>query len=229
VACTDPRAVVAGLLSLLGVLGLLLNATRVAHYCQGEKAAKGEGVGIPDLSATGLLPLGRYECVESEIEARFVCEARFTPSTSRVGIWRDFKAARVALEAIVPVLAVWLGGSFLTAKLDPDDIDALFLVDERVYPRLSPRDRVWVTAFSTKNALKSWTGWRVDSFVLPWAPFPEPAPTRPDQASYYLFRGYWDDWWQRVQVSVPGTPSLPADSIPQRGYLEVTYRDYLRP
>lgn len=184
---------------------------------------------IPALDpATGLLPVGRHACSESELERRFVSAPDFASSITRRDIWQHWEQARQLLQAAVTVHAAWLGGSFTTSKIDPDDIDVTFLINADDYRSRPPPDQQVVNLFNTGNHVKAVLGLNVDSYVIPWEPIPQVQPFGWNliQDQYYWARGYWDDWWQRHQVSGKGSPPVPADATPRRGYLEVLLSDY---
>lgn len=75
---------------------------------------------LPGLDTqTGALPLGRFGVTLDEIKRDFVDADCFLGSSTRRQIWQDFWSATAGLRSIVPVISLWVGGSFLTNKLDP--------------------------------------------------------------------------------------------------------------
>jgi Family of unknown function (DUF6932) len=187
-----------------------------------------ESLVIPPLDAgTGLLPLGRHVCAESEVEARFVSAPEFVSSTTRQGIWQDWQSAVGLLRTVVAVHAAWLGGSFTTSKTDPGDIDATFLINGDGLDGRSLADRTVASLF-IDGRVKAQIGLNIDSYAMLWRPIPQPMPFLVNRIhdQYYWARGYWDDWWQRHQVGGKGRPPQPEDAVPRRGYLEVSLSDY---
>jgi hypothetical protein len=182
---------------------------------------------IPDLTALGDLPLGRFPASEHAIRGRFVEDAHFNGSTTRNDIWDHYLLARQALVGILPIAAVWIGGSFVSGKIDPDDIDVVWLLDGANYPALTPAEQGILGAFATKGVLRANTGWRVDSFLLQWIPVVVPNPGHPMHVSYFYARGHWDDFWQRKRVAAGAALPASAGTVPQRGYLEVMLGGYL--
>lgn len=170
---------------------------------------------VPQLEA-GQLPQGRWNCTPSEVEAAFVSEG-----SSREPIWNDWITLTATMRRIVGYLpSVWMSGSFFTDKPVPGDIDCVYLVDTVDFQRaLGPRDAdsqlLWAIANSRSKGV---LGLNVDSYVLEWAPSGGAALSTP---VYYKYRGYWDDLWVRVK-----DPDPRLDSIPRRGYLEVTLDGY---
>lgn len=66
-----------------------------------------------------------------EVEQFFV-EA-IQKSETRKRLWLNFLEFTKRLqEEIAPIFIVWLDGSFVTEKLNPRDIDAVFMLDHRV-------------------------------------------------------------------------------------------------
>lgn len=165
-----------------------------------------------------------------EIESIFVQATIFAPSTTRGPIWSDYLRAHITLDQAIPVLAAWVGGSFTTGKVDPDDIDVLWIVDGRRYPTLTPAQAQVVSVFGQGKVLHQMTGARVDTYVLPWEPIPVPDVRANAQHRHLAAtHGYWDDLWLRMIQGPKAAPRTVDDTIPRRGYLEVTYRDYLHP
>lgn len=181
----------------------------------------------PFVGTSGLLPRGRFPTTEAEIQGRFVSDQAFQGSQTRKQIWADFLAARAALAALMPVLAAWIGGSFTTSKVDPGDIDVVWLLDHSKYATLDPLSQTIVTLFGLGKALHSHTGWMIDSYIYRWVPIPDFVPTDPGHVEVVAGRGYWDDFFLRQKQQPKHMPSTNADTVPRRGYLEVTYSAYL--
>lgn len=177
---------------------------------------------------TGLLPLGRHVCAADEVEIAFVKDIAFAGSATRQGLWGDWNAALATLEGAVTVHAAWLGGSFTTSKMDPDDIDVTFIINGDDYLQRSPADKQVVSLFLGGGQVRAQLGLRVDTFVITWQRYLQ-GPILPVQMEYFGARGYWDDWWQRHRLAPktnPPTPPTPGDAVPRRGYLEVHISDY---
>ncbi len=84
---------------------------------------------IPSFEASGLLPRGRFVCRLEEAKQELVLASQFMSSTTRADIWEDFSFLLEFLKKRSRVPAVFLGGSFVTAKIDPADIDLSVIVD----------------------------------------------------------------------------------------------------
>ena len=150
---------------------------------------------IPALSG-GVLPVGRHPATEAEVEARFVSASEFGESTTRQDIWHDWTMALGAAQALMQVCAVWIGGSFATSALNPDDLDAVLILDRRRIDALAmdPTAQRALSAFANGGVLRSQTGWRVDTYVLPWVADPQGEGLVLGVNTYLEMRGYWDDF-----------------------------------
>lgn len=160
----------------------------------------------------------------------FVNDERFSESASRSAIWSDSNDALATLQSAATVHAMWIGGSFTTSKLDPGDIDVTYIVNAdkaRALQVEQEQEKKILSIFNTPGLVKSELGLNVDSYLLFWEWVPSPFGMNSFQDRYYRARGYWDDWWQRVQQGPKGSPPIPADAVPRRGYLEVPVSDYI--
>jgi predicted nucleotidyltransferase len=183
----------------------------------------------------GVLPQGRYQCTQDEIEAFFVNDPSFVASISRPAIWQHWETGLELLTSAVTVHSAWIGGSFVTAKLTPRDIDVLFIVSEEDRAKRGVEDRQVIESFMNRvrdpltGHLKPAHGLLVDSYVINWSPH-NPAPDgkrTPLHFAYAAERGYWDDWWSRKRVTSKKKPSVREDALPKRGFLEVILNDYV--
>lgn len=177
-------------------------------------------VELPNLSA-GAIPPGRFRATLDEVAAAWVEAPVFAESATRREIWSEWLEAVQALRGAVPVIAAWLGGSFLSPKLDPGDLDCVWVIDDVTLAatRLD-LERARLTGLFAQNKLQS-VGMRVDSYVLAWRRRPGAAPRDELDWQYLRYRGYWDDFWQRARSGPKGSEPTRADAVPSRGYLEV--------
>lgn len=174
-------------------------------------------------SGTGDLLPGRTRCSVAEFEQAFVHDPRFAGSSCRAalfGQWTD--SVNLLRNVVGHVCAAWIGGSFLSAKLDPGDIDSVYVIEDATIDTSCASDpqRQRLLAAFAQNQLGA-LGWNIDSFILAWRVNAHPAPQSPDDASYLQNRGYWDDFWQRRRSGPKGATPVRADALPLRGYLEV--------
>ncbi|MFF2454095.1 DUF6932 family protein [Isoptericola sp. NPDC058082] len=175
---------------------------------------------IPEFDAnTGALPVGRFPATIPEIRAALV---EPFPLPRREELWEEWLDATTILASHVRIACAWLGGSFLTTKPEPGDIDVVYWVEDTELQRAA-------ADATTASALQTFTtpGWlhgvglRVDAYVVPWVSNGTAAPRGPEDMQYLRQRGYWDDLWLRLRSGAKGAPPSRLDSIPRRGYLEV--------
>jgi hypothetical protein len=194
-------------------------------------------VAVPELVG-GQLPVGRHGCTLNDVEQAFVISEAFQGSSSRPDIWDGFQLGLRALTGAVRVYQVWIGGSFTTDKVDPGDIDVTYLIDGPDHFSRPVADRTVIEAFiqrvqdpSSGEVIRP-HGLPIDSFVVDWWPY-EPLlgdgqPWSEEHWwSYLSHRGHWDDWWLRRRTGAKGDPAKLEDSIPRRGFLEVTINDFI--
>ena len=75
---------------------------------------------IPDLTAEGYLPPGIHECTLDEVRDRF---GSFSGSDRRCRLFEAFEDYVREVRATGFVQELLIGGSFVTDKRDPGDID----------------------------------------------------------------------------------------------------------
>lgn len=180
---------------------------------------------IPDLhEQEGQLPIGRYLTALDSVAGKFVTADHLSGSSTRAEIWAHFVSATEHLRTIVPVCSVWISGSFISAKLNPDDIDVIYWCEDRHIDSIDPArqtDRLVLQKFSM-NALRQDLGLRLDVRVGRWHARPETSLTAAAaDRSYIAQRGFWDDFWLRKRSGIKGAPPTRSDALPRRGYLEV--------
>jgi len=172
-------------------------------------------------SATGALPVGRYQASVDELHSTFV-EGK---APVREKVWNDWQQATAFLRRHVPVAAAWLGGSFFTNKDEPDDIDCVYWVDymDLNAARFNAESARVIEIFAGQRKLRDLVGLQVDTFVVAWFCCPDVSQAMPDTRSYWQSRGQWDDFWSRMRTGTKGAPAVRDDALPRRGYLEVTF------
>jgi len=178
---------------------------------------------LPAVDAvTGSLPLGRFNVNMSDVKARYVDAPEWASSTSRVEIWSHFESATAELRRIVPTAWVWIGGSFISSKLDPDDIDVVYWCEDRLVDLVTnPTDKAILDLFA-RSQVRAATGLRVDARYCAWHVRPEAGVQNTiEHHTYTMQRGFWDDFWLRMRSGAKGDPPVRDDAFPLRGYLEV--------
>lgn len=182
---------------------------------------------IPETdAATGHIPPGRYLATLEEIAHSFVAQSAFG-ETVRSEIWAEFLLAIDGLRQVVPVIAIWVSGSFISPKDAPSDIDCTVWIESDILAvaGLDPAKNQQLAAFFQAGWLKS-VGLRVDPYLGVWRQVLEPSLSDDEDKQYYWTRGQWDDFWQRVRSGPVGAAAVRADVLPTRGYLEVQFDGY---
>jgi hypothetical protein len=73
---------------------------------------------IPAFTKYGFLPSGTYKATLANVHDRFA-----KSSTSRQHLWKRFTEFMASVNSTEAFQAIEIGGSFLTVKTDPSDID----------------------------------------------------------------------------------------------------------
>ncbi|MFD7732199.1 MULTISPECIES: DUF6932 family protein [Kitasatospora] len=186
----------------------------------------------------GHLTRGRHQVDIEEARDFLVDAPRFRSSATREVLWSGFErfltcflaleeTHRDALEGQPSLIhCIWLGGSYVSSKLDPRNIDATFFMDVEVEDVLRGKEGAgWLT-----KAFKSWQSMQTEYGVTPLrvgyrrvATVFRPGEHSAVEQEYFRDRGRWDDWWQRRRLDPPAGPHPTVESaVPVRGYLEVT-------
>lgn len=165
------------------------------------------------------LPPGRHPWTLDLVAAKY-CPAAEYGLTHRQVVWSHFEQTTAWLRSVVPVAAVWIGGSFLSSKDEPGDVDAIYVVRGKEYDELQDDEaRRTVGLFAGGGQFKS-RGILVDSYILPWTPRKSNGPETDRDHHELAQRGYWDDWLQRHKADRKA-PATDEDALPVRGYVEV--------
>lgn len=182
---------------------------------------------------TGHLPVGRYSCSPEEAHTQLVEAPRFNNSQTRADLWENFERylsrffhleEKYAGILPVPLLdRVWLGGSFVSAKLDPRNVDATLLINSAAKDALRGKPGVGLFTKSRDSVLAEY---KVSRLFLNYEPVVHVFrlnEMEDSERNYLAGRGAWDDWWQRRRND--GDPEGPTVDTcpPRRGYLEVVF------
>lgn len=115
------------------------------------------------LNADGLLPPGRIRVTVDQVKVMFV--DAFPDSATRPTLYQAWVRHRQAVEAVVPIVAQWVNGSYVTSKVDPGDVDVVTLIDQDLADALDPGSIAILGSLmdgsNTRNV------WGVDSYVIP--------------------------------------------------------------
>jgi len=191
---------------------------------------------IPPFEANGHLPLGRYSASVAEVQARFVDDPMFAGSPTRLDCWRGLstylalwsqyqKQVVAALEGAPLVKCFWLAGSFISDRVDPNNIDLTLFVNGEALDRAKsaglPVTRPLERLSNRSSAL---TRYRVSPIIIQYRYFRSPFPGNfdPTEAEYMRLRGGFDDFWSRLRQEGQDkqAPSRETGDW-KRGYLEV--------
>jgi hypothetical protein len=192
---------------------------------------------LPDFDARGHLPPGRYRVDIETAGAALVGAERFEGSKTRDKLWTGFEEYAFSfvlleqryshlLDGASLIHSVWLGGSFVSSKLDPENVDATVLVDEAAEKAVRGQPgSTWLTdAFKSRRSILQKFG--VSALRIGYRPVASVFDVRTmsaEEQTYFRDRGRWDDWWQRCRLpDIPEEPPSEASAVPVRGYLEVT-------
>lgn len=158
------------------------------------------------------LPPGRFPMTFDDIETIW------TFNDHRQELLDEARTFIDAVDRLAPIHVVWIGGSYLTDKEEPSDVDMSLLISEREY--------LAKQAFLSHESLKDFAAklqTRVDPFTI--ARVYRRGPERSvHELNHLVSRGYWDDWWLRRRSIPPESYDL--DPNPRRGYAEVNINGY---
>lgn len=177
---------------------------------------------------------GRYQVDPDEARALLVDNVRFRESKTRTEIWNGFEAYMARFFALEEHFAtllgetplvhrVWLGGSFVSSRLDPSNIDVTVLVNTASEHAIKGKPKAgWMTQAFAREKIKD--QYRVSPLRVPYRLIVSVFSSHllpADEQAYLRERGAWDDWWQRCRpAGAKGAPTLES-AKPRRGYLEV--------
>lgn len=99
---------------------------------------------FPPLLNVGFHPVGM-------VELRRLCVDRFPLSVTRPSIMRNLVDLIDLMHKQRIPSDVWIDGSFLTEKLDPGDVDLLWVIDAQIFLGLSTSQLAFVNWYSTNN------------------------------------------------------------------------------
>jgi hypothetical protein len=193
---------------------------------------------VPPLGPDGHLPLGRHPASLGEVKAAFVDAPALKDSTTRTACWDGLQTylelwgrletkIEAALDGRRLIKCLWLAGSFISGKPDPNNVDLTLIVEADVLDRAAqmrlgvskPLDRL----ICRQRILELF---RVSPIIIRYRYFRSPFPGgfEPEQSEYQQARGGFDDWWCRLRQ--PGedkqAPTVETGGW-RRGYVEVIH------
>ncbi|MFD8809909.1 DUF6932 family protein [Streptomyces sp. NPDC059627] len=169
-------------------------------------------------------PPGRFPLTWDEVESELVKADNFAGSSTRGGLLEELRFHFALVEmATGAVGRLWLAGSFVSGKLDPEDVDVTYLIPPDAYAR-AVTDADIVDDLDNLGT-KDWCvrhDMRVDAYVLR---LPETedfhalgvtGAMAPDDHKVFEDLGVYDEIWQRCRS---GQNGIPREA--RRGYVEV--------
>lgn len=180
------------------------------------------------------LPPGRTRLTFDEAHRQLVGAKAFAASTTRPALWRGLQdylvgfgalsiryGSRLTADPLVHFL--WLGGSFASAEINPQNIDVTVCVDAENRSRLrGVAGGGWMNeAFSRAKILAEFGVSPLEMQYRRVASVFQMQQLEDVDRLYLQTRGAWDDWWQRCRVPGEGSPSGASADV-RRGYVEVT-------
>lgn len=126
-----------------------------------------------------LLPLGLHSMTLADV--RNMCVSAFSPSTTREEIMDGLETLVTALANVRVPAEVWIDGSFLTQKTNPEDVDLALCMRGEAYDYCTDEQRNTVDVVSQVDLKPPL---HCDSYVF--FEYPESHPL------------YWDGQWNRA-------------------------------
>lgn len=138
-------------------------------------------------------PGGFYPMTLPEIWVR--CVNDFPLSTTRRGIMTGFEAVLTRLSNAGIPATVWLDGSFLTRKIDPEDVDIVSFVAADILNALT-REQDEILDWYLDKSL--WHTHHCDAYLAP--DYSEGHPLHSETVRLF---DYWQGWFGRSRAKEP--------------------------
>ncbi|MFH9821204.1 DUF6932 family protein [Streptomyces sp. NPDC017230] len=169
-------------------------------------------------------PPGRFPLTWGEVESELVKAAYFTDSSTRSDLFGELQTHYAMVELTTGAVGrLWLAGSFVSGKVNPEDVDVTYLIPPDAYAlAMAGADTI---DYLDNLGTKDWCtrrGMRVDAYVLC---LPETEDFRslgvtgamaPSDHKVFESLGVYDEVWQRCRSGQKGIPEGA-----RRGYVEV--------
>lgn len=160
---------------------------------------------IPPLEPNGYLCPARHVATAADMQTSFV--APFTTSASRAPLMARWESHARVLNWLIAVAAHWVGGSFVSSKVDPADIDTVAHCDGPTFDALPEEQRALILYMCAGRAARPY--WGLDSFAVFHYP-----PGHANRPMFEAAIAYWDDLWCHTREDAAGNKH-------PRGYLEI--------
>jgi hypothetical protein len=207
-------------------------ARRSQEYVSTSMRAK-----VPPFGPGGYLPCGRYQLDMDEAWGLLVGDPGFSRSATRQVLWDGLTSYVLTFEGIQqryaelldahPIIHhLWVGGSFVSTKLDPEDIDLTVFTDAVALEMIKGRSGSgWIKEAFQRDKVRAEYG--LEPHQIKYIAVPHvfrPQEMTSLELDYFRDRGRYDDWWQRCHSGDAETKAEPTmdTAVPARGYLEVT-------
>ncbi len=137
-----------------------------------------------------VLPEGVHPCEDAEFLAVFV--TAFSKSRTRLRIWNGFFRMRSRFRALGIHALHWIDGSYVTSKVNPNDIDAVGFVSAQKLNLLSPAGKEFLEELG--DSMRSKRAYQTHHFIVPVY---EKEDAR--YGTYEMMRAYWRKWWGQTR------------------------------
>lgn len=184
---------------------------------------------------TGCPPPGRTRLSFEALAQSLVEAPRFARSSTRPILWENlgrYLARFAYLESQYAqqlgdfklLHCLWLGGSFVSSKIDPRNMDATVIVDGRAKSIIKGQPGAgWLTSAFNREACSS--EFAISPIELVYWPIVSvfrPTLLQAHEQDYLIARGGWDDWWQRCRLDAEADEPPSLETVhTRRGYVEV--------
>ncbi|WP_342006895.1 MULTISPECIES: hypothetical protein [Arthrobacter] len=179
---------------------------------------------VPRQISGGAPTLGRHTVSLSDVHRTYVQAPIYRDNSRRALLWNNFTSLVTQVRRITPAASVYIGGSFVSWKRKPDDIDCVFVLDKAFTRAITNEKHVRLLRSLGRGKNGSLFKYGIDSYTLDWEAIPITQPENNLHHRYLIHRGYWDDWLQRN--SVKNEDPHPVHALPGHGYLEVMLDGY---
>lgn len=143
---------------------------------------------FPPLLAPGLIPHSRAELESLKV-------GMFPASTTRAALWDSLNLLITELRAYKLLPAkLWLDGSFLTHKIDPDDIDLCIEIEADMMNSCAPPSAVFLNRLAAHGLHDAPR--KLHTFLIPSAPV-----GHPDRINYLALCKRWGNDFGKALVS----------------------------
>lgn len=192
---------------------------------------------VPAFGQDGHLPCGRYRLGMDQVWDLLVDAPEFKGSSTRPRLWDGLTEYVLTFERVQDRFAqlldgcaiihhLWLGGSFVSGKLNPRDMDLTVFTDARALEAIKGRaGSGWIKDAFRRDQVRR--QYRLEPHQVRYVAVPHvfrPQEFTAEAIEYFRDRGRYDDWWQRCRVPGAADEDEPTveSAVPARGYLEVT-------